>query len=382
MRLSIALLFPSYDHPAIEERYASWQAEMRLREGTAEVHFWEEGDSASDAAAAVKAEHVLVVTDPLLLAPRGLASRLLSRLGDSDAVVPSSNVAANPAQAAVPPSLYMTLRELDAVAEAMSRDGSLQQVAWDASDPAIFLCRTEMLDPITGPPSRALEGKRVVVSRGDYVHRWASMRGQVREDLLARIPTDVQSILEFGCGEASLGLAIKQRQHCRVAGIELDPNAAAVARKRIDVVYQGDAREIIALLGDRFDFIVGGDIVEHLDDPWSFLAELRRIATPGGRLLLSLPNIASASIIGDLLAGRFDYVYMGLTCAGHLRFFTRASIEEMLRMGGWTVVEITPQDLRPTPPGQELIRRLESAAIPFSRDDLMAGGYYVVARND
>ena len=101
-----------------------------------------------------------------------------------------------------------------------------------------------------------------------------------------------------------------------------------MARKRIDDVYCGDAREIVALIREKFDWIIGGDIVEHLDEPWSFLSELRRVAKPGGHLLLSIPNIAHAALIADLLRGRFDYVYMGLTCVGHLRFFTRRTIED------------------------------------------------------
>lgn len=379
--MPIALLFPRFDHPAIEERYASWQAETRLREEIGEVHFFQEEDLAADAAAGVHAEHVLVVTDPLLLAPHGLASRLLTHLDDDvDAVVPSSNVTSVNTQAAAPP-LYMTLRELDLVAAQIATNKTVEPVTWGADEASVFLCRTEMLDTIEAPLAQALAGKRVAVSRGDYVHRWASMRGQVRQDLLDRIPHDVGSVLEFGCGEASLGYALKQRQKTRVTGIEIDPAAAAIARKRIDAVYQGDAREIVSILKERFDWIIGGDIVEHLDDPWSFLDSLRRVSTPGGGLLLSLPNIGNASIVADLLAGRFDYVYMGLACVGHLRFFTRASIGEMLKMTGWTPVEIAPQELGPTTVGAELIARLESAAIPFSRTDLTASGYYVVARN-
>ena len=164
-------------------------------------------------------------------------------------------------------------------------------------------------------------------------------------------------------------------------GVELDREAAAVARRRIDDVYNADVREIISIIPEQFDWIIGGDIVEHLDDPWSFLSELRRISAPGGHLLLSLPNLANASVIADLLQGRFDYVYMGLTCVGHVRFFTRHSIEEMLRMAGWTPVEIAPQQLAVTPQASELIERLAAANIGFSRDDLTASGYYVVARN-
>ncbi|HEX7191647.1 MAG TPA: class I SAM-dependent methyltransferase, partial [Thermoanaerobaculia bacterium] len=175
--------------------------------------------------------------------------------------------------------------------------------------------------------------------------------------------------------------AIKARQKCRVVGIELDPRAVAIARKRIDDVYQGDVREIVSLIHERFDWIVGGDIVEHLDEPWSFLAELRRISKPGGRLLLSLPNLANISLVNDLLRGRFDYVYMGLTCAGHLRFFTRRSIGDMLDIAGWSVEAIESQPVILTPAAEKLLASLEASGAEFSRDDLLSPGYYVTAVN-
>ena len=380
--MAIAVLFPQFDHPAIEERYASWQAELRLRMGTARRYYYAEGARAFEAANQVDEGFVLVITDPLLLAPPNLGPSLKQHLSDADAVVPATNVATNPAQLASLPSLYMTLRELDLVSEELKQRGdSVERITWGSDDPSVFLCRTELLDDVKVPLTQALAGRRVAVSKSDYVHRWSTMRGQVREDLLARIPADARSILEFGCGEGVLGQAIKQRQKARVAGIELDPVAAAIAKKRLDVVYQGDAVEIISLLHEQFDWIIGGDIVEHLADPWDFLSGLRRVAAPGGKLLLSLPNLANASIVADLLAGRFDYVYMGLACVGHLRFFTRRSIEDMLSIAGWSPVSIEPQQLGATPPGQELLQRLEGASLPFSREDLLASGYYVTARN-
>jgi 2-polyprenyl-3-methyl-5-hydroxy-6-metoxy-1,4-benzoquinol methylase len=166
-----------------------------------------------------------------------------------------------------------------------------------------------------------------------------------------------------------------------VVGIELDPRAAAVARKRIDDVYCGDAREIVSILADRFDWIIGGDIVEHIEEPWSFLADLRRVCTPGGHVLLSIPNVAHAAVIADLLHGRFDYVYMGLTCVGHLRFFTRRSIEEMMTIAGWTVVEISAQETIASPGREELLAALAKSALPYSREDLLPAGYYVIAQN-
>jgi len=382
----VAVLFPRFDHPAIEERYASWQSQMLLRkEEGLEFAFYDTQEPSSLAAGLVQSDHVLVVTDPLLLPPRKLATRLREVLVHTPEVVaalPVSNEADHPAQRRTPSAPYLTLRELQQVtADMQTVPSAAERITWDKSDPAAYLCRTAFLDGIDDPPRRAIDGQEVVISANDYIHRWSSLRGQAREDLLARISPEAKSILEFGCGEAPLGAALKARQKCRVVGIELDPRAAAIARKRIDDVYCGDAREIVALMREQFDWIIGGDIVEHIDEPWSFLSDLRHVCAPGGHLLLSIPNVAHGAVIADLLRGRFDYVYMGLTCVGHLRFFTRRSIEEMMSIAGWTIVEIAPQATVATRGREELLSALAGSRLQFSKDDLLPSGYYVIAQN-
>lgn len=378
--MSVAVLFPHYHHPAIEERYASWQSELLLR--AADIHYYDPDEPGVDAISGVNAEFVLVIADPLLLPAPLLGQRLAALLGDAFAAVPVSNEAEHPKQRITAPVPYVTLRELETTADVIARENgdAVERVTWDASDPGAFVCRTSSLS-IKTRMRQVLNGQTVVIARGVYVHRWSSMRGQARLDLLDRISPDAKSILEFGCGEAPLGAALKARQRCRVVGIELDPKAAAIARRRIDDVYEGDAREIVSILGEKFDWMIGGDIVEHLDEPWSFLSDLRHISAPGGHLLLSLPNLANASVVNDLLHGRFDYVYMGLTCVGHLRFFTRRTIEEMLTIAGWRVESIEAQAVILSPAAEELINKLTNAGIEFSTDDLLASGYYVTAVN-
>jgi SAM-dependent methyltransferase len=382
--MAVAVLYPRFDHPAIEERYASWQTQMLLQAGGAPLYFYDPEERASDAVAGVEEEHLLVVTDPILLPPPRLAERLLDLLSidGAAAALPVSNEAQNDEQRRPPAALYLTLREFQQMASSMqARPTALRHVVWDSSDAAAFLCRTRLLAESKQPVRSALAGLEVILSDNDYVHRWSSLRGQVRTDLLSRIGPDAKSILEFGCGEAPLGEALKKRQKCRVVGIELDAKAAAIARRRIDDVFCGDVRHLVTVIQEKFDWIIGGDIVEHLDEPWTFLADLRRIASPGAHLLLSIPNIANASLVADLLHGRFDYVYMGLTCVGHLRFFTRQSVEDMLTIAGWSVVEVVPQTPIPTPATEALFAALERGSVPYSKDDLTTPGYYIVARN-
>lgn len=373
-----AVLVPTFDHDALEERYAYWQSQMLLRRDHGPLAYYDRDESAASASDAIEEPFVVVVTDPLLLPSARLGERLQSALGDAFAAVPATNQSDEPRQR-VEIAPYMTLREFEARAAAL--DGAPERVQWQSHDPGVFLCATESLRNLNVPLHRVLENRDVVVARNVLIHRWASLRGQTRHDLLDRISTSAKNILEFGCGEAPLGKALKERQQCRVVGVELDRAAAAIAKKRIDDVYCGDVREIVSILSEKFDCIVGGDIVEHLDEPWSFLADLRHIAAPGGTLLLSLPNVAHASIVADLLQGRFDYVYMGLTCVGHLRFVTRQSIEDMLSIAGWEVVSIEPQSLAISAEQTQLLNALRSANLPFDESAVAPTGFYVTARN-
>src|SRR5437588_12074675 len=59
----VSVLFPHFDHAAIEERFASWQARTRFRAGGADVVPYAPDDRACDVAGEVEATHVSVGTE-------------------------------------------------------------------------------------------------------------------------------------------------------------------------------------------------------------------------------------------------------------------------------------------------------------------------------
>lgn len=383
--MNLTLLFPRSAHPAIEERYGAWQNQLLLRRQapTAAVLHYDRGWTGEQVADLVETDYVVVVTDPTSLPGPGLLDGLLAPLTDEslDAVVPLTNESDHPQQKGAPELPYLTLRQLEVAATAMlAKPETLVPVTWDDSDPGIFAAPVETID-LPRPIRKILSGHRVAVSGNRFLHRYTTHRGQVRPDLLERIPAGAKDVLEFGCGEGALGEALKKRQSCRVTGIEIDPEAAAVAARRLDAVLSGDATDVIYKLKQQFDTIVGGDILEHLEEPWSFLADLRQVARPDALLILSLPNIANWAVVDDLLHGRFDYTYLGILCAGHLRFFTRQSIEEMLEIAGWTTERIEPQEKVLGPRYEALVGGLRGGGLEPSTADLEPPGYYVLARN-
>lgn len=197
----------------------------------------------------------------------------------------------------------------------------------------------------TLPTEVAAAGLRVAV-RGLY-HEFIDYYGHCRSDVLPLIPATAREVLEIGCGRGLTGAEIQSRLGCRVTGVELNPVAAAEARSRLHEVLTGDVESLE--LNSRFDAIIALELIEHLVDPLQFLRRMRSLLRPGGRLVLSTPNIAHHAIVADLLAGRWDYLPTGTMCYTHLRFFTRRSLQDWLAMAGCRSFEILPRDSH-TPP--------------------------------
>jgi SAM-dependent methyltransferase len=172
-------------------------------------------------------------------------------------------------------------------------------------------------------------------------HEFIDYYGEVRADVLPFLPEGAREVLEVGCGRGVTGKLIQERLGCRVTGVELNPVVAQEAARHLHRVLQGDV-QTLAIEG-RFDAVLALELVEHLVETESFLARVRQLLAPGGRAIFSIPNVGHYSIIEDLIAGRWDYLPVGLLCYTHFRFFTRHTLADWLRRSGIERFELVPQ---------------------------------------
>jgi SAM-dependent methyltransferase len=106
--------------------------------------------------------------------------------------------------------------------------------------------------------------------------------------------------------------------------------------------------ESLSRLPSGFDAVLAGDTLEHLNQPQRMLGMIRDALPPGGRLLLSVPNVANLHVRLNLLAGRFPYADRGILDRTHCYFFTRKSLREMVQAAGF-VEEQTAVSTIPLP---------------------------------
>jgi len=136
-------------------------------------------------------------------------------------------------------------------------------------------------------------------------------------------------LLELGCGSGS-ALNAMEDLGWQVEGLDFDPDAVALARKKNLVVHLGTLAEQ-RFPDDNFDAITASHFIEHVYDPLKVIAECRRILKPGGRLVQITPNVASW---GHRL---YKSHWRGLEVPRHLQIFTPAALANLCERAGFEV---------------------------------------------
>lgn len=131
---------------------------------------------------------------------------------------------------------------------------------------------------------------------------------------------------------------------------------------------------------ESFDVVVFCEVIEHLTvDPMAALLEIHRVLKPGGRVVISTPNVARLENVGRLVAGANLYdPYSGYGAFGrHNREYTRHELVHLLQYCGFGLEEHFTADVHP--------HHTAHFADPASLAPLLAGrlddlGQYLFAR--
>jgi SAM-dependent methyltransferase len=127
--------------------------------------------------------------------------------------------------------------------------------------------------------------------------------------LLAAIPQDARSVLEFGCGDGRLGAAGKAaRSGLRWTGVDCRAAALGTAASRLDgvVCMDFEAPGASHIPGD-YDTVVCDGLLEQLRNPHELLRLARAFSAPEARLVCRVFNIAHVNVIERMLAGDLSY---------------------------------------------------------------------------
>ncbi|MBI2037800.1 MAG: methyltransferase domain-containing protein [Candidatus Magasanikbacteria bacterium] len=154
-------------------------------------------------------------------------------------------------------------------------------------------------------------------------------------------------VLDIGCAAGYLGKYLAVEKQCEMWGIEPDKDAVEMAKQNsYKFLLNKNIEEALhdpALAGQEFDYILLGDVLEHLLYPERILELLKILIRKNGKLLVSLPNVAHYSVRFSLLKGKWDMKDSGIMDRTHLHFYTVKTAKALLEKQGWKVEAIRPR---------------------------------------
>jgi len=143
---------------------------------------------------------------------------------------------------------------------------------------------------------------------------------------------DGPSVLDVGCATGAL-LAFLRDRRWRVTGVEISAcREYARNERKLDV--RNLPLEENKFPDESFDVVLASHLIEHLNDPRSFLAETFRILKNGGYIFISTPNISGfqARLFGGFWRSAiFDHLYL----------FSVRTLKTMLKRAGFKAEKVS-----------------------------------------
>ncbi|MGK0379108.1 MAG: SAM-dependent methyltransferase [Patiriisocius sp.] len=145
---------------------------------------------------------------------------------------------------------------------------------------------------------------------------------------LAKFTSSATKVLDIGCSQYPNNFLNNQELY------GLDLNEAELPKNYLGFI-QGDLTKVIEK-NERFDAIIAGEVLEHIEDPIAFLKQCKSCLNKEGLLILSTPNPHSIIeiILTFFLNKRFFYTQ------DHIMLFPQRWLIRMLERAGFTDIKL------------------------------------------
>jgi len=171
-------------------------------------------------------------------------------------------------------------------------------------------------------------------------------------------------VLDVGCATGSLLAALRQRGW-KTTGVEISGPQAEYGKLKRNLDLRNGSLEEICFPGEYFNVVIASHLIEHLNNPASFAAEVYRILSIGGYFFVTTPNISG-------MQARFFRNRWRSAIFDHLYLFSIKTLTRLLSEKGFTVEKISTWGGIAKGAAPEKVKRIfDKAAKRFGFGDVM-----------
>lgn len=153
------------------------------------------------------------------------------------------------------------------------------------------------------------------------------------------VPEGDRRLFELGCGNGSVAHELSQRGW-EVTGV--DPSAEGIAQANAAHpalrLEQGSAYDDLAGSYGRFPVVLSLEVVEHVYAPRDYARTVYELLRPpggGGVAIISTPYHGYWKNLALAVTGKMDAHFTALWDHGHIKFWSMATLGELLREAGF-----------------------------------------------
>ena len=155
---------------------------------------------------------------------------------------------------------------------------------------------------------------------------------------------NARRILDVGCGN---GYVARQLLRLGYDVVGLDASTQGVKRARAFFPDRFFFHEIgqpdlpSGFPGQPFDAAYSLEVIEHVYDPRGFIDFCRTVLKPGGTLILSTPYHSYLKNLALAITGKLDKHFTALWDSGHIKFWSRRTLTQLLTERGFVVTSFS-----------------------------------------
>jgi len=145
-------------------------------------------------------------------------------------------------------------------------------------------------------------------------------------------------ILDLGAGQGALSARLSDMGY-QVTAADMNADdfkmADQVLFEQINFDSAEEIEQFVLKHQNQFDAVCGIEVIEHLEDQWRYVRNLKRMLKPGGTMILTTPNVTSwLSRLTFLFKGRFHQFADEDLSYGHIAPITPFELALILEREG------------------------------------------------